>query len=428
MHFISHLLKWRMVGKCWGLLVFVLLGCKNSEQIFSEKNRDSDPDISNFSNFDFSSDSFELSKSFKSQTAVFESIFFSSNKYQLSHPLKSDLLYGFFNDLRNSHYKQATKIDYSFIRREYHTFTHAMDVFITTHCILQSGGKIYFTQDEQVALLFAALGHDALHTGVNNSFLMETKHPYSKESKKVSVQEERSADYMIKLFNKYGIFSIREEMKDIEKNNHSKIRKLVQQSILWTDIKKHKRLMTEVSNIEKKVHQIINQKRTRVSNFKTEVARKSDINESINISGFLELEERIILASFILHCADVSNPGKEWTLCERWAGLVMNEFFSQGDLEKKLGLKPSMNCDRDKVSVPACQIGFGDYVIRDLYKLLRNIVYDSGETLLNNFELNQKNWKELLKKEKKSGIAYQIKFEPPTKEGGWIGQFRENEK
>ena len=83
---------------------------------------------------------------------------------------------------------------------------------------------------------------------------------------------------------------------------------------------------------------------------------------------------------------------------------------------------------RDKVSVPACQIGFGDYVVRYLYKLLRNIVYDSGETLLNNFELNQKNWKELLKKEKNSGIAYQIKFEPPTKEGGWIGQFRENEK
>ena len=74
-----------------------------------------------------------------------------------------------------------------------------MDVFITTHCILSVGGKIYFTQDEQVALLFAALGHDALHTGVNNSFLMETKHPYSKESKKVSVQEERSAGYMIKL-------------------------------------------------------------------------------------------------------------------------------------------------------------------------------------------------------------------------------------
>ena len=62
-------------------------------------------------------------------------------------------------------------------------------------------------------------------------------------------------------------------------------------------------------------------------------------------------------------------------------------------------------------------------MIRDLYKLLRNIVYDSGETLLNNFELNQKNWKELLKKEKNSGIAYQIS-EPPTKEGEWIGQFR----
>ena len=63
-------------------------------------------------------------------------------------------------------------------------------------------------------------------------------------------------------------------MKDIEKNNHLKIRKLVQQSILlWTDIKKHKRLMTEVSNIEKKGSSIINQKRTRVSNFKTEVKK-----------------------------------------------------------------------------------------------------------------------------------------------------------
>ena len=54
-------------------------------------------------------------------------------------------------------------------------------------------------------------------------------------------------------------FLSEEEMKDIEKNNHSKIRKLVQQSILWTDIKKHKRLMTEVSNIRKRL-QILTKK------------------------------------------------------------------------------------------------------------------------------------------------------------------------
>ena len=57
---------------------------------------------------------------------------------------------------------------------------------------------------------------------------------------------------MMKLFNKYGIFSIQDGMKDIEKIHHSQSRKLVQQSILWTDIKKHKKLMTEVSNIEKR--------------------------------------------------------------------------------------------------------------------------------------------------------------------------------
>ena len=115
----------------------------------------------------------------------------------------------------------------------------------------------------------------------------------------------------------------------------------------------------------------------------------------LNIASSLDHETKTLLASFILHSADISNPGKAWEHCERWAVLVMNEFFSQGDLQKKLGLKPSMNCDRSTVSVPGCQIGFGKFVIRDLYALLQEILHDGGGYLLDNFNSNQEKWKAL---------------------------------
>ncbi|MBT5715577.1 MAG: hypothetical protein HOI70_01550, partial [Opitutae bacterium] len=156
-------------------------------------------------------------------------------------------------------------------------------------------------------------------------------------------------------------------------------------------------------------------------------AGKDDYESGINISNVLSSEDKALIGSFILHCADISNPGKEWKHCERWAGMVMNEFFSQGDLQKKLGLKPSMNCDRNTVSVPGCQVGFGDYVIRDLYKLLKLTIHDGGSYLLENFNTNQKKWQDLQNIESESGLPYTMKLFPPTRDGGWMGELRSGE-
>ena len=158
----------------------------------------------------------------------------------------------------------------------------------------------------------------------------------------------------------------------------------------------------------------------------------SQVEENGSVAGDLDLasdayrtiekEKRVLFASFLLHVADISNPGRDWNTCERWAGLVMNEFFSQGDLEKKLDLPVSMNCDREKVLVPFAQIGFGKFVIRDLYALLSKTLHSGGNYLLNNFENNQRRWQEIEKEVKASGKPYSIKFDPPSKEGGWIGK------
>lgn len=58
----------------------------------------------------------------------------------------------------------------------------------------------------------------------------------------------------------------------------------------------------------------------------------------------------------MLHCADLSNPTKSFEIYQRFTFGVMEEFFQQGDNEKKLGIEVSAMCDRDSVEVDKAQV------------------------------------------------------------------------
>ena len=59
----------------------------------------------------------------------------------------------------------------------------------------------------------------------------------------------------------------------------------------------------------------------------------------------------------VLHCADIGHPAKEWKLHYKWTKQLLEEFFTQGDREKELGLPISPLCDRTSVLVAESQIG-----------------------------------------------------------------------
>ena len=61
--------------------------------------------------------------------------------------------------------------------------------------------------------------------------------------------------------------------------------------------------------------------------------------------------------ALILHCADISHPGKPWPIHEIWTHALMEEFFKQGETEKGLGLPCSPLCDRENTLVAESQIG-----------------------------------------------------------------------
>merc|ERR1719221_1688316 len=70
-----------------------------------------------------------------------------------------------------------------------------------------------------------------------------------------------------------------------------------------------------------------------------------------------------MLSNLLLHGADVSNPMKPWELCRRWGHLCMEEFFAQGDMEKKANIPVQMLNDREKVNMANTQIGFMEFFI-----------------------------------------------------------------
>ncbi len=71
---------------------------------------------------------------------------------------------------------------------------------------------------------------------------------------------------------------------------------------------------------------------------------------------YFSIEKSKALA-LVLHSADISHPGKPWSIHHAWTESLMEEYFKQGEKEKELGLPCSPLCDRDNTLVAESQIG-----------------------------------------------------------------------
>merc|ERR1719375_961765 len=78
-------------------------------------------------------------------------------------------------------------------------------------------------------------------------------------------------------------------------------------------------------------------------------------------------ENKMLIMDNILHSADVSNPCRGWEVSHAWAMCVLEEFFSQGDQEKMLGVPVQFLNDRDKLNRPNSQIGFLEFMIAPFF-------------------------------------------------------------
>ncbi|KAL4717691.1 hypothetical protein ACJJTC_000840 [Scirpophaga incertulas] len=256
----------------------------------------------------------------------------------------------------------------------YHNSIHAADVTQAMHCFLQQKQiRDHLEPLEIMASLLAAIAHDMDHPGVNQPFLIATSNHLAALYNNTSVLENHHWRSAVSCLIQSGLL---DEVQEIRVQLEHQISSL----ILATDITRQQEYLSQ---------------------FK--------INLDTNCLDMTMKEHRHLVLQIALKCADISNPCRPWEISRKWSLKVCEEFFRQGDYERKLNLPVTALCDRHTTSIPKIQTGFFKYVVTPLItewdKFLQN---DLSAQMLKNLTYNQNKWETLLAQEQAEETGTEI--------------------
>lgn len=103
------------------------------------------------------------------------------------------------------------------------------------------------------------------------------------------------------------------------------------------------------------------------------------------------IEHHQLLLCLLVTSCDLSDQTKDWNNTKEIAKLIYREFFTQGDLEKAMGVKPNEMMDREKARIPRSQINFLEQVVSPVYQLLAGF-FPQLSFIVDTIELHQKQW------------------------------------
>jgi hypothetical protein len=254
-------------------------------------------------------------------------------------------------------------LESTYISNPYHNSIHATDV-MSSQLFLMSNSKLFkfSTSLDIMASIIASLGHDAKHPAKNNRFLVITKHDIAIQYNDISVLEMLHAAtiFQIILDPESSIFA------NLTADQWNIARKLIIEMILATDMSKHFDLLGQFRG-----------------KYKTQ--------ESFELTNN---DMKIELFRLVIKAADIGHAAKTIELHEKWCRRVVEEFYTQGDLEKKLGLPVSMYCDRETTDISKSQAGFIKNIVLPLFNAV-NFVLDSDfieKSCVEQLKINENYW------------------------------------
>jgi hypothetical protein len=277
--------------------------------------------------------------------------------------------------------------EYSYVKTcPYHNWFHAIDV---THCVYRllhiCATDAFLSGAERYALLVSAVCHDVGHPGYNNTFLVETSHElalrYNDKSPLENMHCARLFEFVSSL--KCNIFG------SMPRPQFQDVRKICIDAILHTDNAQHFAMIKEVQMIYEVNSEILDASR----GFFDEDPDEFPTKEAQEY--FRQPESRKLLVKLFLHIADISNSMKPFRICRIWAWQVLEEFFLQGDAEKRLGVPVQALNDREKVNRAFSQVGFIEFLVSPLIFVVIKVLPpmdQNAEQMLQNIKTWHQLW------------------------------------
>ena len=290
----------------------------------------------------------------------------------------------------------------------YHNSLHGADI-TQTICLFfnnSNAEEVCHTQAiDLLSIIIAALGHDIGHPGLTNTF-----HINASTEMAITYNDSSCLEnfHLAKLFK-----TIRKEETNIfEKlstQDYKKIRKKMISEILATDMAIHGKIL---NNIRSKIPDHLLQEKN--DNKNDNKIKKFELISDINNEETTN-EEKQALFDYFIHSADLGHNTKIFDISLKWVELLSNEFWLQGDKEKKMNLNISFLCDRDITNVPKSQVGFIGGFIIPTYNFLVIMFPTLGYTV-ENAKNNLNKWQKLADEGRKRGWTPKKKKDTKKKE------------
>ena len=281
----------------------------------------------------------------------------------------------------------------------YHTDLHAADICqsLLVYYLFGSVQKyIDFNDLDIISLFISGSIHDFGHPGYTNNYLINTKNDIAIRYNDQSVLENYHVSESFNIIFKKNGCNIFENMSN---DDYKYCRKRIIQCVLATDMTLHGKAF-QFLKTKAQTYQIKNGK-----NF------EKIMEDTDPVTNFNTKQEFL---NILIHAADISNPTKPLDIYKLWAQRCIDEFFRQGDMEKRLGLPVSFNCDRNTVTLPQSQLGFIDAIVFPLFSLI-NEFFPGLNFTLENLKKNEEYYRGIKEKADKKNVKEEIKEEEEDK-------------
>lgn len=266
----------------------------------------------------------------------------------------------------------------------FHNWSHAFDVFQFCFLSLTSGGiGVLFTLVEILSLLCATFASSLGHPGHTNAYLVNTSDELSMHYNDKSPIQNFCASSFFELLGKPGM-NFLSKMASAE---FKVFRFNVIHAVLAMDMNQHYSLVDML-------------------------AAFTSTRSGVTPSFIADKEDRLLLVKAVCHMSALAHTCRPWDVHKHFVTCMEEEFFAQGDQERRAGLPVSPLSDRDKDSFASVQ----GFYLKNLVKPLLEpycqfLSGEVGPVLKKHLAANEARWAHLLEQNGTKSAARLVAIE-----------------
>jgi len=236
--------------------------------------------------------------------------------------------------------------------------------------MLTNGGFYSAVQPVEIlALLLGGLCHDIAHPGTTNQYHIATCSELALRYNNMSVLENYHAAFTRRLLRRPENYIFDHMDKTQVRGFEDLLISVILATDMSTNFEHAAKFRRSMSSVGRRPSQFGSGSGRMPVNAGSPVDLATD---AISMCG--HRESFFLLAQMLIKCADVSHCTKPWKIHKRFAEMICEEFYAQGDLERAANLPISPYMDRTiATNVAKNQAGFFQFLVQPVWNAWMNL-------------------------------------------------------